>query len=86
MSLTASQVSVGTTETSIIANNGTSYLRVTLKNDGTQIVFLGPTGVLTTTGFQLKNGDPPVSIELAPGQELFGIVAATSETVSVVAS
>lgn len=48
---------------------------VILNNSGTDAVALGPTGLTFANGFQLAFGDT-INIDLAAGDELFGICAA----------
>lgn len=57
-------------------------VRFLLKNlTGTASIFLGPSGVTTANGFEWKITDPPLEIELEPGESLYGIVAAAAQTV-----
>ena len=52
---------------------GPSGSRMVVKNtDGTDAVALGPSGLTFANGYQLAAGDT-VSLELAAGDELYGI-------------
>lgn len=60
--------------------------RALIKNPtATASVFLGPSGVSTATGFQWDVADGPLEVELEPGESLYGIVAATAQTLHVLA-
>lgn len=60
--------------------------RALLKNlTGTASVFLGPQGVTTATGFQWDPADGPLEIELEGGESIYGIVAAVTQTLHVLA-
>ena len=67
------------------ASSGDEYaVKVLLKNvTGTASVYLGPSGVTTATGFEWAPADGPLTWELEPGESLYGIVAATQQTVHV---
>lgn len=78
MAVSSGQVSVGTSATSIVsASNGAS---VRVRNAGSAAVFLGPSGVTTSNGYELAAGSA-VDLVLEAGEEVFGIVATGSETV-----
>ncbi len=83
MSLVGKVVTIADTETSISDNTGTGHLEVHVHVlTGGQSVFVGATGVLDSTGFEIASpGD--LTLTLGPGDELFGIVAATTQVVSV---
>lgn len=84
MAVQAAQVSVGTTETELTGTqtDATAGQSLVVRNRGTADVFVGGTGVATSTGFKLAAGDS-VSLELGQGEKLYGIVAAGSESVHV---
>ncbi len=85
MSLTAAQVAVATTETSL-ALAGKAQMQVVVGHrGGAPGIFLGPTGVTITTGFELAQGND-VTVLLEPLDELFGIVAASTEEANVIRS
>jgi len=77
----------------LIAQNTTSSgeadfgtKRALIKNlTGTASVFLGPQGVTTANGFQWDVADGPLEVELEPGEAIYGIVAATPQTLHVLA-
>lgn len=84
MAVDAAQVSVGTTETELTGAQtdtvaGQSLVAI---NKGAASVFLGGTGVTTTTGFELAAGES-VNVDVNQGEKLFGIVATGTQTVHV---
>lgn len=55
-----------------------------LKNiTGSAAVFVGPSGVTTSSGFQWDVADGPLSVDLEPGESVYGIVASTPQTLHV---
>lgn len=85
MAVTSAQVSVGTTATELSAADTDTRLGQTLivKNaSAATAVFLGGSGVTTSTGLSLAAA-ATVTVELGQGEELYGIVAAATETVHV---
>lgn len=91
MAVATSRPAVATTAggTAIYSNAETSSgdefgVKLLLKNvTGTASVFLGPSGVTTANGFEWAVADGPLEIELEPGESLYGVVAATQQTVHV---
>lgn len=89
MSVVASRPSVTTSATKIAENTSgdtsdVSNLSFVVKNiTGTAAIFLGPSGVTTSSGFQWDVADGPLAIDLEPGESLYGIVASTSQTCHV---
>jgi hypothetical protein len=81
-SFATGQVSITTTATSIAAAR-TTRRAIMVINHGTTEVFLGASGVTTTTGIKLENVDG-ASISLPIVGALFGIVAAGTQTVSFI--
>ena len=83
MSLVGKVVTIADTETSISDNTSTGHQEVHVHVlTGGQSVFVGATGVLSSTGFEIESpGD--LTLTLGPGEEQFGIVAATTQVVSV---
>jgi len=73
------RVTVATTET-LIYTAPVGGATVIVRNPGTVSVYLGPTGVLTTTGFELAAGDA-MSIPMGSGDTLYGIVASGTNVV-----
>lgn len=60
---------------------GRSFL---MKNiTGTASVFLGPSGVTTSNGYEWATADGPIGVTLEPGEVLYGIVASTTQTIHV---
>lgn len=53
---------------------------VTIRHRGVNPIFLGGSNVATNTGFQLNAGES-LSIDLASGDALYGIVASGTEPV-----
>lgn len=76
------QISVATTNTQIVAAR-TGRGRVTITNLGTTDVFIGATGVTTTTG-QLLAGTKGASITLHTSAAIFGIVGTGNQSVSYI--
>lgn len=79
MAVTAEQASVGTTATALNAA-ATAGMTLTLRA-GAAGVFVGPSGVTTTSGLELPNGTP-LAINIDPGDVLYA-VHASSATVQV---
>lgn len=80
-SVAGSQATVGTSATSVVAARATRNT-VTIVNGGTTDVFLGPSGVTTTTGI-LLTGTKGASITIPTTAQIFGIVGAGTQVVSV---
>lgn len=83
-------VDVGTTPTIIAQNTETSKARerasytfsTLMKNTtATATVFLGKGDVATGTGYPWAVADGQLTVDLAPGETLYGIVAAGTQTV-----
>ena len=83
----ATQVSVANTATSILAARtgdvGTGRACATITNTSTVAVYIGASGVTTSTGAYLA-GVAGASITICTQAALYGIVATGTETVSVV--
>lgn len=81
MTLSTSQISVTTTPTLLCAPDDMSQ-RVTLhNNESSQQVYIGDSGVTTSTGIHL-DGKEERQITLNPGEGLWG-VSANTNSVSV---
>ena len=87
MAITASRPVAGTTVTllcEVSADAGPkdeSARRFRLKNlTATASVFLGPAGVTTANGYEWTTAEGPLERVLEPGESLYGIVAATPQT------
>lgn len=80
--IAAKQVSVGVAATSLHADSGNFGASLKVKNAGAASVFLGPSTVTTANGYELAV-DEVVDVALGAGEELFGIVAASTEPVHV---
>lgn len=87
MAVTVAPVTVATTPTAIHtpAGDDASGAEVVVKNTGGQDVFLGPSTVTTANGFPLAAGATSPTLTLSVGEALYGIVAATTATVRVLA-
>lgn len=91
MAIVASRPAILTTEVLIASNAATDAgeadartRRYVVKNvTGTAAVFLGPSGVTTSNGFQWDIADGPLTVDLEPGESLYGIVASTTQTLHV---
>lgn len=84
MAVSASQVSVGTSATSIL-DVGDSGAVAEITNQGANPVFIGGSGVTTSTGYSLAAG-ATLRLTMSPEDEVFGIVASGSETVHVISA
>lgn len=83
MAVSSAVINVGTTATSLVAEAGSiAGAQVRLKNKGASPVFLGASGVTTANGLELATGEV-ATIDLAPGEELFGIVTTGTMAVHV---
>jgi hypothetical protein len=86
MTVQGSRVTVTTTATLLADATGTDSVtgvRVTVKSpSGAQIVDLGGPGVTAGAGLALEAGNI-LTLELGPGDALYGIVAATTQAVHV---
>lgn len=84
MAVQGAQVSVGTTETELTGaqTDATAGQSLVVANRGAADVFLGGTGVATSTGYKLAVNDI-VRIDLGQGEKLSGIVAAATQSVHV---
>lgn len=84
MAVEGAQVSVGITATELTGTQtdtlaGQSVV-ARLPSGAPASVFLGGTGVTTTTGFELTAGSS-VAMDLSDGERLFGIIATGTQTV-----
>ena len=81
MAVAARRVSVATTATLLtsVPSDSVSGQSILVKNKGSADVDLGPSGVTAGAGFALSAGES-VSVDLSPGESLYGIAA--SGTVS----
>lgn len=85
MAVSSAPVTVTTTATLLSAaeTDGDARLSLLLKvPTGGATVFLGGSGVTTATGFPAAAGEP-YAFDLAPGDALYGIVAASTQAVNV---
>jgi hypothetical protein len=86
MAITHQRVSVGTTATQISSNYaGKDGQTVSVQNPtGGATVYLGGEGVTTTAyGVELAAG-AAFTIEMQDGEKLYGVVAASTQTVNVI--
>ncbi len=83
-SLAASQASIGTSATSIVAARtgaaGTGRIAATLYNSGSATVYVGASGVTTSTGMPLPAG---ASITLNTTAAIYGVAASGTQTIGV---
>lgn len=60
-----------------------AWSRLVVKAPAAEALFVGPAGVTTTTGYSIAAG-AEFAVELAPGEQVFGIIAgAAAQTVRV---
>ncbi len=78
---TSAQVSVGTTTTLLVASTGFDQT-VWLHNSGGGIVYLGDSGVTTSNGYKLDNGDK-MQLLVGDHEGLYGVTASGTNTVGV---
>ena len=78
---TSAQVSVGTTATVLVASTGFDQT-VWLHNSGGGIVYLGDSGVTTSNGYKLDNGDK-MQLLVGDHEGLYGVTASGTNTVCV---
>jgi len=81
-SLRSSSVTIGTTPTEIPASPLSNRKSITLKNNGSNTIFLGHSGVTTTNGYPLKINES-LDIDLDDATTLYGIVATGSEDLRI---
>ncbi len=82
MAVVAARRSV--TSTASRLDQGHSVGELLLTNRGTAAIYLGPSGVATSDGYQLDAG-ASVSIDLGPRDTLYGIAASGTHVVHVLA-
>lgn len=75
-------VSVATTEVSLSATPLAGRTRIIVQNSGSNSIFVGPTGVLISTGIEVSKGGT-LSLELGEDVELFGICASGTQDTRV---
>lgn len=78
---TSAQVTVGTTATILVAATAFDQT-VILHNTGGGIVYLGDSGVTTSNGFALDNGNT-LTVTVGDHEALYAIVASGTHTVGV---
>ena len=78
---TSAQVSVGTTATLLVASTGFDQT-VWLHNSGGGIVYLGDSGVTTSNGYKLDNGDK-MELPVGDNEALYGVTSSGTNTVGV---
>jgi BRCT domain type II-containing protein len=92
MSIVAASVSVTTSATKLAENTAVSVgadsdkdtISFLLKNitASATIYLAGANTVTTANGWPWETGDGPISVDLEPGEALWGIVAVTTQTVN----
>jgi hypothetical protein len=75
-------VTVGTSAAALPASALANRRTVTVYNNGSATIFLGPSGVLTTTGLPVTAGSA-FSLDLAAGVVLYGISGSAGQDVRV---
>lgn len=83
MSINASSVTV-TTSATALASADSDQDEVLLTNDGAADIFVGPSGVTTSTGFPVAAG-AVLAITVPAGETVYGIVASGTEDMRVLA-
>ena len=78
---TSAQVSVETTPTLLVASTGFDQT-VWLHNSGGGIVYFGDSGVTTSNGYKLDNGDK-MQLLVGDHEGLYGVTASGTNTVGV---
>jgi hypothetical protein len=83
--ITSDHIPVGTTAELLVGTSDDDSIRgisAAVKNAGAASIFLGPDDVTTATGYELAAGGE-LGIDLAPGEELYGIVATGTQAAQV---
>ena len=83
--IAAERVTVDTTSGGVLIAQGPSVSkshRLNVRNRGSVAVYVGPSGVTSSTGYQLDPGEQ-IGLELAAGETLYGITASSSAAVHV---
>ncbi len=64
-----------TTSPVSLAGSGSEHgiIRVTIRNRGTGVAYLGSSGVTSSQGYQLSTSDNHVDLHLQPWDELYGM-------------
>lgn len=75
-------VTAGLTEVALPATNLAGRRRMFIQNTSDKDMFIGPTGVLTTTGFRIAKG-ATLSLEIGQNIDLFVITTAAAKDVVV---
>jgi hypothetical protein len=69
------QITVGTSPTLVFSGTGFFVLR----NAGSASVFLGGSGVTTTTGFELPTASPYIQVTTHAGDSIYAVVASATQ-------
>lgn len=78
MSVQAQQVVLASSAEASIAGNALhGVLRVTVRNFGAGVAYVGHSGITTGSGFQLTTADAPVTFVLAVGEQMFAYSTGT---------
>lgn len=78
MAVQSQQIALGSSSEQSIAGSALhGVLRVTLRNLGAGVAYIGHSGLTTGTGFQLTTADAPIRLTLAVGEQLFGYSTGT---------
>jgi hypothetical protein len=64
-------------EASVAGNAIHGVIRVTVRNAGAGVAYLGPSGLTTAAGFQLTTADAPLTLTVYGGEQLFAYSTGT---------
>jgi hypothetical protein len=84
MAVTSKQVSVGTSATEIFtADTDGNLIYLTMADSGH--IYVGGSGVTTSTGMRIEHGSAmqPIEIKLVAGEALYGVTGTGTEVVTV---
>lgn len=76
MGVQGTQIALASSSAQAIATASNGVLRVTVRNAGTGVAYLGSSGA-TATAFQLSSADVPLPITLTVGDVLYGYSTGT---------
>jgi hypothetical protein len=80
--IASAQIAVNVAAVALAAAETNSFQRVDLKNKGANPVFIGDAAVTAATGYELATGAEK-SLQLGPGEALYGIATVGPNTVHV---
>ena len=83
MAVQAQSIALGSSSEQSIAGNALhGVIRVTVRNLGSGVAYLGGSPVSTGSGFQITTADAPISLTMVVGEQLFAYSTGTP-TISV---